>query len=210
MIAAFGVLTALMYSGPPVRIAPSPPPPFILAHAEVDVDHDGAPDSISITMLAGEVKPGGCAGHGHLWTGRFVVTVSLAMGRSVSTYLNPLFGEEGDLTFFAPPWTLFVADYKRDGQPGFNLAEWSCHNNTAYHLFTVRPDGRVEPLCVEGSYSVGVFGDEASTADIKLTPEGFQTDQYDNSTPAGCTFFWGWNPARKQFDLLGRKCTPIP
>lgn len=211
MIATLFVLAAL--ETPDLISRAAPLAPLVLAQAEADVDHDGSPDTISITMVAGDITGGGCAGPSddvHRWSGRFIVTVRLATGRSVSTYLNPLFGPERDLEFWAPPWTLFVADYRHDGQPGFSLAETSCHNNADYHLFTVRPDGVVEALCIAGSYSVFVFDYEASTADIKLNAGGFSTGLYDNSRGVGCESFWGWNPVREQFDLIDQKCGTPP
>lgn len=132
---------------------------------------------------------------GPRWEGEFVIEVADESGRTVATTsLNAMYGEP--LTFYSP-FTIWFDDYNGDGDPDFTIGQKASTNGNLYRLFTLRSDGRVEPLPVEGeplfiSVTTGIH----STKLDKAEDRAFFMVYYDQPTGKYFKDLFRWDGRR--------------
>lgn len=136
--------------------------PEVISSSSYDIDDDGRKEAIEILLSAGKVinhEEVWC-GAGKRWVGEFMIRVSKE-GRVLSEFsLNKHMGEgprqDQELSFWAPKFSLAFRDYNDDGNIDFNLGQYNGCEGNDYWLFTIRKNGTIEPLPLEGS-SGGIF-----------------------------------------------------
>lgn len=179
---------------------------WVAAAGKVDVDGDGVADRIRIesrdaSHIRDEEPCGGC---GDRIDGHFDAVVTLAAGkRTVRTPLVTHRAGESLWFWNQPTSPLAIADYNGDGRPDFNVGQYTNTIKWEYSLFTIRPDGRVEPLAHDKPEIYVAPGDEPSTARIETIPGGMRFRDFGNAgeQPGWWTFTCLWKNGA--FDCTG-------
>lgn len=157
----------------------------VIALGKVDVDRDGVADTITIESEdAARIRDRElCASCGDRIEGHFAAAVKLS--RSHRTVRTPvaLHPAIADTMWFwyAPPGPLAVGDYNGDGQPDFNLGQFTNSIKWEYGLFTVFEDGHVEQFALDHPEIYVSPGGEPSSSKIKPIRGGFEFVDFGNA-----------------------------
>lgn len=176
----------------------------VVSRSYIDIDGDGVKEAVEIYLKEGRRYDdwddplfGHWCGHGEKWEGKFRVRV-LRGGKLLFDDASPLPVE----FFYAPEFTLHFADYNADGQVDFNLGQYGTCNVFYYRLFTIRPDGRVEALPVEGETLLS--SDKRNSSDkIKADGKGNISATYIDDARGEVTETYSWKASG--FVKMGEK-----
>lgn len=151
-ISEYAELVAMRIAIPQITIIDSP---IVISISQYDIDRDGKKEIIEIIMTEGEkinYDDPWCGG-GERWQGGFNIRVRKGKSILSEQSLNELIDGSyypHSLSFWAPEFVLVFKDYNNDGQIDFNIGQYgSCAGNN-YFLFTVKKNGKINQLPVEG------------------------------------------------------------
>ena len=185
---------------------------WTVAAGKVDIDGDGVIDRIRIESrdAVRYQDPEPCGSCGDHIDGHFEAVVELSSKRIVRT---PVFIHNSDeeLWFWNKPTShLAISDYNGDGRPDFNLGQYTNTTKWEYALFTIQPDGHVEPLSLHEPEIYVSPGGEPSTERIEAIPGGFRFRDFGNAgeSPGWWTFTCQWQKERRTFRCSGEPDHP--
>jgi hypothetical protein len=172
---------------------------IVVASAIRDLNGDGRPDYIAIEMLAPVAEVGGAPGPFIRGRGRAVVILA---GQA------PVSSDLGQLALFPGSWPIVFDDYNADGLPDFNIGMMAGSNNFSYSLYTVRSNGKVEPLPIAPPYQLGILiaDDSHSTHQIQNDGAGvIRATALDNTLEGpnrGRQVTLQWSGERQRFEVV--------
>ncbi len=135
--------------------------------------------------------PGPCMGT--IWEGYYNIELIDDSGNIISQielskfYTEPLiFNSLFDIEF---------DDYNNDGDIDFTIGQYASSNGNEYKLFTLRKDGTIEILPINGYPSMFISNTTGyySTKLTKLDNVTFKKEYYDNSKGKNCEDIFKWN-----------------
>lgn len=178
---------------------------FLIAAGSADVDGDGVPDRIRIETRDPVRSEARIEGH-------FEAAIELSTKRIVRTPIS--IHERGETLWFvdARASRLAIADYNADGRPDFNLGQYTNNTKWEYALFTIHPDGHVEPLAHHQPEIYVSPGGEPSTKGIEAIDGGFRFRDFGNAgeSPGWWTFTCLWQRDRGVFQCTGEPTSRAP
>ena len=202
LLLAAGLLQGAAYASEPV----------IVTQALADLDGNGRLDRIELRMVSGrryvDEKPwcGMSQGGTPKYEGRFILRITPAGRRPVDTDLNALFGENGDMWFYANAWPIIFWDYNGDGRVEFSLGQYGSCNGWIYRILGVERTGRVAAL------SGDIFSADRAGSSAALHPTrlGFRHTWYDNSRGSAFCAEFAWDKKARRFRQKSETTQPCP
>ncbi len=181
-----------------------PPPevelrkPVMISDSYYDIDHDGKKEIIEILLNKGkkiiETEP--WCGAGDRWEGDFIIRVRKEKKVLSTLSLNKHMGGE-ELSFYAPKFTIVFRDYNGDKDIDFNLGQYGVCDGNDYWLFTVRQNGKIEPLPIEDGYLfIQGPNDRNSTDNIIMENNLIKNTSYDRYSEVEHINWYKWNGAQ--------------
>lgn len=118
---------------------------------------------------------------GTVWEGNFIIELSDKSGNLIgrtdlsNIYIEPM--------IFNSSFQIQFDDYNNDGDIDFTIGQYASGNGNEYKLFTLRKDGTVEEIPVEGHSSLFISDTTGfySTKLTKIDNVTFKIKYYDNS-----------------------------
>ncbi len=177
--------------------------PGVISTSFYDIDGDGKKEIIEIMQTKGskmnDQEP--WCGMGEKWQGHFIVQVLKDKTVLDRLDLNQYMGNDTKdsdtvLSFWAPNFSLVLEDYNNDSDIDFNLGQYGICEGNDYWLFTIRKNGKIEPLPFEGrTRSIFIPGESHDNSTDKIQIEGglIKRSSYDRDQEIEYTDWFKWN-----------------
>lgn len=174
--------------------------PIVISTSYYDIDGDGKKAVIEIILKKGKkiIENIEWCGGGERWEGDFIVQVRRGKKVLSRLSLNANMGKfnRETLSFWAPKFTLVLRDYNGDGEIDFSLGQYGICEGNNFWLFTVRRNGKVEPLPIDGVVDWLFIQDPShinSTDQIKLDRGLLKHTSYDRDEEVEHITWYKWS-----------------
>ena len=130
---------------------------------------------------------------GTIWEGNFIIELINDSGESISKIdLSEVYKEK---LIFTSPFQIQFDDYNNDGDIDFTIGQYSSSNGREYTLFSLRKDGKIETLPMQGYSSLFISNTTGyySTKLTKITDTSFTIEYYDNSVANNIVKEFEWD-----------------
>lgn len=173
----------------------------ILSKNTIDFNKDSDNENLIVKMTDGryyeDTNPGPYMGAN--WEGKFNIQLINDKGNVISKLdLNKVFNEQ-ELNFQGD-FNVEFDDYNNDGNIDFTIGQYASSNGNTYKLFTILPDGKIEPLIIKGQSEI--FSSGGNRYSIKFEKIGeatFKNQYYDNSKGETVETYYSWSNNENQF-----------
>lgn len=130
---------------------------------------------------------------GTIWEGDFIIELIDDSGELISQIdLSKVY--KGKL-IFTSSFQIEFDDYNKDGDLDFTIGQYASSNGREYTLFTLRKDGKIELLPINGYSSLFISKTTGyySTKLTKKTDTSFTIEYYDNSVAKNIQNEFEWD-----------------
>lgn len=164
----------------------------IVSHNNIDFNRDSRMEKLIVNLVDGNYQITNEAGTQTVWNweGRFAIQLIDSKNNLISTVdLNNVLNRSK--LYFNGMFTVEFDDYNGDGSIDFSIGQYGLNNRFEYSLFTIKGDGKIEPLSIEGGYIISYY-EGYSTRFKKTDNDGFKSVYFNSATNKNVEVTYEW------------------